>query len=433
MSKLFKKLIFLVPAFGLFFGSFSLFAQDLELEGKQEDMDMDALRTWLREKRMVSIKEVGGDLSLSGEVRVECQVTSEKKDGVQQRGEHGIKDDKGNILKAFAAFDVEVNLMLDYRTERTWASIKLEFDNDMGQVSGTTNRIALEKAFLGGRIIDGDVFTLDFEAGRRNLNNVFDSKIEFSSIFDGALLRFSKASEEIGSFHNTTAAFLIDDKFDRYGWITEFGLLDIANTGFFLEYSLIDWTMFNWNRPGINWDKPTPCNLSTMRIHYLVSQGIIGYQSTIASWGKLLKVYAAVLGNHLAFGVPITENRKQNMGFYVGAALGRIRQHGDWALEIVYQYVQAQSVPDFDSGGIKRGNAAGVGLYTNKLDGGGGATNNKTAVGSCNFQGVQIELLYAFTNNLTLFQSFQISATLDKNIGPDLRYKQYEMELIYAF
>jgi hypothetical protein len=56
-----------------------------------------------------------------------------------------------------------------------------------------------------------------------------------------------------------------------------------------------------------------------------------------------------------------------------------------------------------------------------------------TAVGSGNYHGFEIEGLYSFTDNLTVLQNFKCSWTLDKNIGPDLTYKQYEVKFIYAF
>ncbi len=99
------------------------------------------------------------------------------------------------------AWDVEVNLMLDYRTERTWAAIKIEFDNDMGIRSGTTRNVKLEKAYLGGRILPGDTFIIDAEIGRRFLFNVYDSKVEFSSLYDGVLFRFNKAFDDLGDYY----------------------------------------------------------------------------------------------------------------------------------------------------------------------------------------------------------------------------------------
>ncbi|MBU6384297.1 MAG: hypothetical protein KGR16_08315, partial [Verrucomicrobia bacterium] len=154
---------------------------DVQFDEKRDpDVDdMEALRRWIRDKRFITVKEIGGDLSLSGEVRTEFQDTNEVKAGIRQRGKGAA------TTKPQYAWDVEVNLMVDYRTDRTWAAIKLEFDDDMGTSSGTVNRIRLEKAYLGGRIIPGDTFTFDAELGRRYLFNVFDSKLEFSSLFDG--------------------------------------------------------------------------------------------------------------------------------------------------------------------------------------------------------------------------------------------------------
>ena len=54
-------------------------AADVQFEEKREENDMEALRRWLQDKRFVSLKEIGGDLSISGEVRTEAQYTNETK------------------------------------------------------------------------------------------------------------------------------------------------------------------------------------------------------------------------------------------------------------------------------------------------------------------------------------------------------------------
>ena len=172
---------------------------------------------------MVTVKEIGGDLSLSGEVRAEMQVFHELKK--EQETDNWIKQRGTNSPTGLPTvpFDVEVNFMLDYRADRTWASVKIEYDNDMGQVGGTTNKIALERAYFGARLIDGDTVTFDVELGRRNLGNIFDSKIEFSSLFDGLLVKFSKASEAIGDFYINGGGFVINDKENHFGFVTEMG------------------------------------------------------------------------------------------------------------------------------------------------------------------------------------------------------------------
>jgi hypothetical protein len=188
---------------------------DIQFDDKQTEKDMDALRRWLQDKRLVSLRELGGDLSISGEVRTEGQFANEKRAAngsstfIQQRGMNSATG------RPSLAWDVEFNLMLDYRTDRTWVAMKVEFDNDMGIRSGTVNKVRLEKAYLGGRLIAGDTFTWDTEIGRRYLSNVFDSKLQFTSIFDGILFRFGKAFLDIGDFYTNIGVFLVDDRYNQ--------------------------------------------------------------------------------------------------------------------------------------------------------------------------------------------------------------------------
>lgn len=393
---------------------------DVQFDEKRDpDVDdMEALRRWIRDKRFITVKEIGGDLSISGEVRTEFQDSNEVKDGIRQRGKGGA------VNRPQYAWDVEVNVMIDYRTDRTWAAIKLEFDNDMGTASGTVNRIRLEKAYAGGRIIAGDTFTFDAELGRRYLFNVYDSKLEFSSLFDGILFRLSKAWPSVGDFYVNPGALLVNDKTNHYAFVVEMGALRIANIGLNMKYSII------------NWYKPAADELEKLRYKFLVSQFLTYYQFYPEWLGKrLIKFYAAGLTNHLAHGVPQTHGKKQNWAWYAGMSIGLVRKQYDFAIDVNYQWCQAQAVPDFDSSGIGRGNAAKVGFYTNSIDGNpaSGETTAATAVGDENFKGFELEALYAFTDNLTVLQNFKYSTTLNKSIGPNLRFKQYEIEFIYAF
>jgi len=429
----------LIPALLLIAFPFSaqLSAQSADVQYSEKTdsdaKDMDALRRWLQDKRLVTMKEIGGDLSLSGEVRTEFQASSEVNDGVQQRGNDGLN------LRPMYAWDVEVNLMLDYRTDRSWAAIKLEFDNDMGQRSGTVNRIKLEKAYLGGRLIAGDTFTFDAELGRRYLFNLFESKLEFSSLFDGLVFRFNKAFPEVGDFYANLASFLIDDKTNHYGLISEIGALRVANTGFNIKYSVVD-----WYRPGSESESDqtnVENQISNLRYRFLISQLHSSYQFYPEWMGKkLIRLYGMGLVNHLALDNPLARAGvegesfgKQNWGWCVGSSIGIVKKKYDWAIDANFQWLQLQAVPDFDVIGIGRGNAASAGVYTVRADGSGGPTTRATATGNTNYYGFELDGLYAFTDNLTLQQNFKWSWTLDKNIGPNIIYKQFEVEFIYAF
>ncbi len=85
------------------------------------------------------------------------QAAYEKVDGKSQRGGNTPLD------LPHETFDVEVNVMLDYRADKAWASVKLEFDNNAGIFGGTLNRLKLERAYFGIRLIDWSSLILDAE------------------------------------------------------------------------------------------------------------------------------------------------------------------------------------------------------------------------------------------------------------------------------
>ncbi len=398
--------------------------EEQEFEESFVEPDMDALRKWIRDKRLITVKETGGDFSLSGDIRTDFSDADEKKDGVQQRGHSDLDS------KPARSYNVAFNLLVDYRAPRTWTAVKLGFKNLMAIQDGTHDKLNLSKAFLGGRIVNGDTFTMDAELGRRPMVSVFDSKVQFLSTFDGALFRFSKAFESIGDFYTIVGSYLIDRKKDHYGYIAEMGGLNIANTGLLMKASYINWKKHYHNE-----------NDERLRFNFSTLQFTLGYLFTPESWPKLIKFYAAGLYNFAAdnmadvFGNTVPEpfrNEKYNWAWYTGISIGEARKKGDWAIDTNFQWVEAQSVPDFDASGIGRGNADGVGFYTNKLDGGGGPTTFTTAVGNANYYGWLFDFLYACTDNITFHQRFEISDTLN-SVGPDLTFRQLKIEFIYAF
>ena len=409
-----KKSLFLFAFLGL-----SLFAQegDVDFDNQLNRDEIRALRDWINTKRQVSIRERGGNLSIAGEVRTEYQNRKETLDGIRQIGPGGVVSGT-----ASDAFDVEVNLMFDYRTDRTWAAVKLEFDNNAGTSSGTFNRLSLERAYLGGRLVSRDTFTIDAEIGRRNFSNVFDSRIQFGSFMDGVVLKYDQGLDPLGDIYLYGGPFLIDERDNHYGYVGELGILNMFGTGLYLKYSLIDWDTKDFSDP-----------LEEDRFRFLNSQVTLGYRIRPKWLNKNIIFYTAGLLNSAAKPLPVTSDTRARYGWYAGLSAGEVRKRGDWSFDINYQQVAAQAVPGFDSAGIGRGNAARTGLYTVNSNGSGGAQTRENAVGSNNFKGVAAEFLYLLTNNLTLYQSYAQSWTLNKNIGPNLQFRQYELEFIYAF
>ena len=384
-----------------------------------DDDDIQALRDWINSKRMITVRELGGQLSISGEVRAEMQATAETKKGIAQRG-RGTKSPTH-------AYDVEFHLGVDYRTENTWAAARLRFDNDAGIIqdffgSGTNNKLKVDKAYFGYRLIDRDRHTMDIEVGRRGMFLLFDSKLQFGSNFDGVSLKDSYAIDGVGDVYYQLGAFIVNEKKNQAGYVGEVGILNVANTGFYTKYSLIDWDTKD--------DISIP-----QEFHFINSQLLLGYKYIPQPWDKVINFYLGGLYNHRARELKISDHKKANFASYLGFSIGQIKQAGDWAFDANYQLVAAQSIPSFDCLGIGMGNSSGNGFYYTKSKDKEGpvAATRKTAEGNVNYRGFRLTLQYMLTNNLNLFQEWSQSITLDDSIGPFRRYKQYELELIYAF
>jgi len=384
----------------------------------EEDYEM--LQQWLEDQRKITIKDLGGRLSFAGEVRVEAQAFGEVRNGTKQRGFNSATNSPSR------AYDVEVNLFIDYRADRTWASIKLEFDNNAGIAgsdgSGTFNRITTERAFFGCRVIEEDTYTIDLVFGRRRLSYTFDSRVMFNSFMDGIVFKYDHALDRLGDLFFHAGPFIVNERFDHYAWIWELGLLNVYNTGLYGKYSLIDWNTREFSS-----------DIRQDRFRFLVSQLSGGYTFRPQPWDKRINVYWAWLINHAAKGVPQTHGRLENKGWYTGFSVGEARKKGDWSFDINYQWIRAQAIPSFDVSGIGRGNAQNIGFYGLIENGELKSTDKDNATGETNYRGWTMQLLYLWTNNLTMFQSWSQSVTLDNSIGPNLRFKMYEVELIYAF
>lgn len=391
----------------------SLYGDTIE-RGGNDDVDVQALREWINIKRQVTVKEIGGNLSISGEVRTKFKAVGETINDISQRGSGTPYPSRG--------FDVQGRLMMDYRADLTWASIKLEFNDRAGIISGTTDKIKLSRAYFGARAFRGDSYYVDFEVGRKKINSSFDSELQFDSLFDGVLAKYDQSFENVGDFYVHLGTFIINDRNDQFGYIGETGLMDIANSGVYTKFSLIDWDTKDMHNA-----------LAQKGIDFLVGQWTMGYRFYPAMLKKQVTIYLAGLYNFNAKRLPITDNQKANWGSYIGFSIGELKREGDWSIDANYQWLAAQCVPNFDVGGIGLGNAVGSGFYSSKDDGSGSANTRSNAGGKVNYRGVSVTLNYLITNNINLQQQWMQSVTLDHDIGPSKRFKQYEIEFIYGF
>jgi len=380
-------------------------------DATNSDLQIEALREWIATKRQVTVGERGGNLSLSGEVRFKYLTLNEKRNGIKNVGTNSrfpnIPDND---------FTVSFNSLFDYRADSTWASARLAFDNTMGIVGGTTSNISLDRAFLGFRALEGDNSTFDVEAGRRRIGYTFDSKIEFGARMDGILAKYDQSSDRVGDFYLYASAFVVNEVKNQFAYVAEMGLLNIADTGLYGKYSVIDWDTLN-----------TYINYSNIRYRFVNNQFILGWK--FVPFGKVTTFYSAFLVNAVAKPSPLLNNDIANLAGYVGFSMGEVRKAGDWNFETFVQYVEPQAIPDFDFSGIGKGNADGIGLYTFSN---GTPTTRGNAVGNTNFIGWQVQFLYAATDSLTVSQSFRWSHTLDY-LPNTYDYKRYVFELIYAW
>lgn len=402
--------------------SISAYAMDSSISSPKStssftEEEITELKEWVKAKKQtVGIKSLGGELTFSGEVHAGMNYANEVVDGIRQRGTNGAVPTAPSRL-----YNFEVDLLMNYRADITWATAKIKFKNRAGTFSGTSDKVALDRAFLGVRFLEGETYMMALEAGRRRLNYTFDSKIEFGAFMDGLVYKYDQSIDSVGDLYLYGGPFVVDFTVDHYAYIFELGALNIGNTGLYLKFSFIDWDTKHYTNP-----------LKNHAFDFMNSQLTLGYK-IVPSWlGKVLTIYAAGLVNSAAKPLPITDYKKENLAGYIGFSMGEARKQGDWSIDIDYQYVMAQAVPDYDAAGIGRGGAGVSGFYS--LEGKAKTpTTIETAVGNGNFKGFEITYLYLFTSNLTLRQTYQMSIRQNKSIGPIFRYKQYGLELVYLF
>jgi len=395
---------------------------------------------------MVPLQEKSCDLMISGDIRFEWENIKEKHNDVRQRGRNSYRSVAWNNGAPFGEnqFDVEFNLMFDFKAGCTWGVAHLEFDNNAGidvnhhycngyettvlddqgntvtvngdpygcHGSGSCNNLAVRKAYFGYNIFEECGCRLDIEVGRRHFYDVFDSRVQFRSRFDGVLLRYSNNFQCAGDFYAHFGLFVIDETVDHWGWVLELGLLDICSCGFDLKYSIIDWSKDGCNR----------CDIESPRgMEHLVSQLTVAYNFDAQWLCAPAKIYAAALWNHDAEKHANFNNEKADYGWYIGFQVGQVRCEGDWFFDINYQWVEAGVIPDCDLTGIGRGNPRCIPITMD------------TAYGNLNFRGVRAEAGYALTDELVLNPSWEYSTEVESAIGGTHTYSKWELQLIYAF
>lgn len=431
------------------------------LHDELDERDIEAVIEFVNSKRTIDLQEKACNLAISGDIRTDWQHINEKVNGNKRRGGDAVDCDGDRIGRNF--FNVQFNLMFDYRCDRSWGVAHVEFKNQMGIRenhqkgcgvqptvlaengtnvvadnesdciqransymfgSGEKNGLNLKKAYWGYNICADGTSRFDVEIGRRRLYDVFDSRIQFLAQFDGVLLRYA-SQFDCADLYVTGGAFVVDERVNHWGGVVEGGILNLCDYGFDFKYSFIYWHKQGANR----------CNQrNAIGSRFKNSQWTAIYHLDPEVLCAPASIYGAVLVNHAAKKIP-TVNKKKNIGWYIGARVGEVCGAGDWAVDFNWQSVEVQAIADPDVSGIGRGNIRGSTITDNAV-----TTTNPlieaqptNARGNANYQGFKLMGLYGVTDNLSLEASFQWARQENKQIGGDLKYSNFKLEAIYAF
>lgn len=411
----------------------SLSAAAFGTETEARERDETAMVEFMKTKRAITLSEKGGNMMISGEIRAEWDHRRSKTAGKNQRGRGSSNlepPERPHAPYGTNEFTTEVNLMLDYKADRTWGAIRFQFSNPAGIVhkehkpghdhrdilwgSGRLSDIAMRKAYMGYNILERGPSRLDIEIGRRRLYEVFDSEVQFYSIADGILLKYANSWEGIFDLSAKGEVFVVDYTVNHFAWVGQIGFLDIANTGLDLEYSLITWHKDGVNRYNHHDALGSRFAISQYTVGYTLSPDLIRYKT---------RFYGAMLHNHLARRRHNchSHDRKVDDAWYLGVMVGQVKKKNDWSIDARYEWVQAQSIPEDDVSGIKRDNPRRISMY------------NERKQGFANYKGYVFDSFYAITDNLTMEALFSRVHQETKRIGHKHRSYLLELVAIYAF
>jgi hypothetical protein len=470
--------------------------QETNFDRQLNTRDDQPVREFVQSKENIDIKEKSRNLEISGDVRFEWRSIQEKGIVLYKNCESGSNGsycpsdfherfrslrggdhvDMRGLPISTNDFDVEFNFKVKYSFKKAWAAAHLQFDNPAGirgrndcegvysvfncdgsevedfvprdtrralKGSGEAMFITLKRAYMGYNVFADGKQRVDIELGRRKLDDVFDSEIQFTNRFDGALFKYAVSVKNITDFYWNTAVFVVDERVNHFGYVSEVGFLDIYESGFDIKYSFINWQKNGKNRCFIR---------NPLGANFLNSQITLAYTFSPMINGRddiPVEFYGGFLVNHAAKKTIFTKGKKKNLGWYAGVYIGNVDKEGDWSIDIEYIGVQAQAVPENDVGSIGRGNIYDEHLL-DIIDGycWNKGSNGDSSLYSCpssyiigylprrgntNFVGWRFECLYAITDNLSLDFVYEFSNEEDKRIGGPHRYSDFEIEAIYAF
>ncbi len=404
------------------------------LEHKDESLIADELKDLPPPPQATTLSGLKGTFKIEGDIRL------------KYKGE-ALRDGNTRLLGTGTdfpnkAFKNEVNIYLYYQARRTIGQARLKFDNTMGNIGGTTNKLSLSKAFMGQEIFRCSDLSIKAGLGRRPLSEMLDSDVAYDARMDGGYLRFTTYTWNFCDLALDLLASIVDLNTNQMAYFGQLSFDHIMDTGIYFNYSVGDWYRKATTRITNGSGTPSTFNgiselSNNPQNQYLTSQFLLGYVMGPWRFNLPFKVYGAFLVNHKARAQSFLNNKKENTAFYLGTTLGTGKKPGGFSIDYSYQFVRAQSVHQLDSSGIGLGNIRDNSLYgplVNDLTGTSIATiTPANANGNTNFRGWQAGFLYTFTKQCSGRLIYKTATPANKKIGPDRHYKKFETQLIYAF
>ncbi len=399
-----------------------------------------------RERILKQLEDYPGELAITAEVKAKWKTQYKRNDGHGTRGVHAvvpvsvptalILTTEGAPMKNAPSnkYTSEANVYLDYETCRNWVEVKFQFKNDLGIESGTNNKIALQKGWIGYDFFDDEWGDFDAEIGRKPASEIFDSRLQFDSVFDGALITWRRRWQATGEFFIHGGPMLMDAKTTQIAVLMEGGLEEAFDTGGYAKVSLAWWKHAGADRYNV---------YNSPKYRYINPQILLGYDFKRETIGIPLKVYGSFIYNCAAEANVSSAGKKRPVAWYAAIQFGKLKKCGDMFFDICYQSVGAQSIPSFDNAGIGRGNSTSWGdlpviadptdpaNFTNPQD---VLTLPADQVqGNANYQGIEVRFYYNVTDQLIFKATGDFSQQKTRAVGGGNTNRTGELQLIYQF
>jgi hypothetical protein len=341
------------------------------------------------------------------------------------------------------AFKNEVNLYVYYEGRNTIGSVRVKFNNKMGSLGGTTDKIAVPKAYFANRLFRAGPTAMRLGLGRRPMDELMESSVQFSSRIDGAYLGLTTTIPKLCDFAIDVIATVVDADYNQYAWGTEAEFNNIRSYGIYFKYALMDWRKKGTSaiRNGSGSRASLPDGRFELRnnpqYQYLTSQFLMGYILDPTYFNIPFRAFGAFLINHAAKPQPFLNGKRENIGWYVGFQVGRGKKPGGISVDFSYQFVEAQAVQQDDVSGIgtsnPRKNSIYGPIYDDITGGALAGPTSSTVNGNTNFQGWQLKTLYRITSHISWRLTYRSSNPAKKALGPDKKLRKFESQWIYNF